>query len=77
VRYVGISRKLIEEALSLPPDERAAVAERLLSSLEPELSQIDQLWAAEAEDRLNAYDRGEIEAIPADEVFKTVKNRER
>lgn len=77
MRYVGISRKLIEEALSLPPDERAAVAERLLSSLEPELSQIDQLWAAEAEDRLNAYDRGEIEAIPADEVFKTVKNRER
>jgi putative addiction module component (TIGR02574 family) len=77
VRYVGISRKLIEEALSLPPDERAAVAERLLSSLEPELSQIDQLWAAEAEDRLNAYDRGEIEAIPADEVFKTVKNRKR
>jgi putative addiction module component (TIGR02574 family) len=72
-----LAEKLIEEALSLPPDERAAVAERLLSSLEPELSQIDQLWAAEAEDRLNAYDRGEIEAIPADEVFKTVKNRKR
>jgi putative addiction module component (TIGR02574 family) len=72
-----LAEKLIEEALSLPPDERAAVAERLLSSLEPELSQIDQLWAAEAEDRLNAYNRGEIEAIPADEVFKTVKNRKR
>ena len=72
-----LAEGLIEQVLSLPPDERAAVAERLLSSLEPELSRIDQLWAQEAEDRLDAYERGDIEAIPTKEVFEAIKNRKR
>ena len=73
----GLAEKLIEQALGLPENERAAFAERLLSSLEPELSEIDQLWAKEAEDRLDAYERGEIEALPAEEVFNEIKNRNR
>lgn len=72
-----LAEKLIEQALSLPAGERAAVAERLLTSLEPELSNIDLLWAQEAEDRLDAYERGEIQAIPAEEVFDSIKNRKR
>lgn len=72
-----LAEKLIEQALDLPPDERARVAERLLSSLEPELSPIDQLWAQEAEDRLAAFERGEIGSIPAEEVFNAIKNRNR
>jgi putative addiction module component (TIGR02574 family) len=72
-----LAEKVIEQALGLPADERAAVAERLLSSLEPELSDMDRLWAQEAEDRLDAYERGEIEAIPAEVVFKAIKNRKR
>ena len=72
-----LAEKLIEQALNLPPDERAAVAERLLTSLEPELSSIDLLWAQEAEDRLDAYERGEIKAIPAEKVFNSIKNRKR
>lgn len=72
-----LAEKLIEQALSLPAEERAAVAERLLTSLEPELSTIDLLWAQEAEDRLDAYERGEIKAIPAEEVFNSIKNRNR
>jgi putative addiction module component (TIGR02574 family) len=72
-----LAERLIEQVLSLPADERAAVAERLLSSLEPELSRIDQLWAQEAEDRLDAYERGEVAAIPAEEVFRAIKNRKR
>ena len=72
-----LAEKLIKEALNLLPDERAIAAERLLSSLEQELSEIDQLWAREAEDRLNAYERGEVDAIPAEEVYKAIKNRKR
>ena len=61
---------VLEEALSLPPEERLKVAELLLSSLDSAAQQrIDSLWAAEAEDRLNAFDRGEIEAISARDVF--------
>lgn len=72
-----LAEKLIEQALGLPAEERAEVAERLLSSLEPPLSRVDQLWAQEAEDRLDAYERGEIKAIPAEDVFNAIKNRKR
>lgn len=72
-----LAEKLIQQALGLPPDERAEVAERLLQSLEPSLSAIDQLWAQEAESRIDAYERGEIEAIPAEDVFNAIKNRKR
>jgi putative addiction module component (TIGR02574 family) len=72
-----LAEKLIEQSLKLTAEERAAVAERLLTSLEPELSSIDRLWAQEAEDRLDAYERGEIKAIPAEEVFNSIKNRKR
>lgn len=72
-----LAEKLIEQALDLPADERAELAERLLSSLEPQLSEIDRLWAREAEDRIDAYERGDTEAIPAEDVFSAIKDRKR
>lgn len=63
-------QQVLEQALSLPPEERLKVAELLLSSLDPATQQrIDSLWAAEAEDRLEALDRGEIQALSARDVF--------
>jgi putative addiction module component (TIGR02574 family) len=63
--------EMLKKALSLPPCERAELAERLLSSLDPPTQEkLDELWAAEAEDRLDAIDRGEIEAVPAEQVFE-------
>jgi putative addiction module component (TIGR02574 family) len=62
--------ELLEEALSLPPRERAELADRLLISLDPSSGgRIDALWAAEAEDRLQAFERGEIKAVSADDAF--------
>jgi len=41
-----------------------------LSSFEfPSRKKIDDLWAQEAESRIDAFERGEITAIPAKEVF--------
>ena len=63
--------EVLEDALSLPPAERAELADRLLTSLDaPHDLRIDGLWAKEAEDRLDAYDRGEIKAVSAVEAFK-------
>jgi type II secretory pathway component PulF len=31
---------------------------------------LEQLWVREAHDRLDAYDRGELEAVSAEEVFE-------
>lgn len=70
------SDEILQVALALPSEERAALADRLLQSLdEDDQSEIDRLWAREAEDRLAAYDRGEIQAIPGEEVFASLKLR--
>lgn len=70
--------QVLKEALSLPPAERAEIAERLLSSLDPPSQEgIDALWGKEAEERLDAFDRGEIKAIPAKEVFERVGKKPR
>jgi putative addiction module component (TIGR02574 family) len=66
--------EVLEEALSLPPVERAELAERLLTSLDASHDRrLDELWAQEAEDRLDAFDRGEMKAVPAKDVFDTIR----
>ena len=64
-----VAEKLIREALGLDPVDRAAVIEELLSSLDRPDPDLDAKWARESEDRLSGYRAGEIEAIPASEVF--------
>ena len=63
------SEQILQDALALPAVERASIAESLLSSLDRPDPAIDALWAREAEDRLAAYDTGQMKAIPAEEVF--------
>jgi putative addiction module component (TIGR02574 family) len=69
--------QILAEALKLPPVERAELVENLLSSFEFRSREtIDALWAQEAENRIDAFERGEIAAIPAKEVFEEIeKNR--
>jgi putative addiction module component (TIGR02574 family) len=54
----------------LPPEERARLAEILLESL-AELSApaVEAAWDAEIRARVAAYERGELELIPAEETF--------
>lgn len=60
-------------ALNLTPSERAELIERLITSLDPPSQKtIDALWAEEAEDRLAAYERGEMYTIPGEEVFREI-----
>ena len=69
--------QILAEALKLPPVERAELVENLLSSFEfRSRKAIDTLWAQEAEDRIDAFERGEMAAIPAEQVFAEIdKNR--
>jgi putative addiction module component (TIGR02574 family) len=54
----------------LPPEERERLVDELLESLnEPASRELDAAWSVEIERRLAAYDRGEIQALSADEVF--------
>jgi putative addiction module component (TIGR02574 family) len=64
-------------ALALPPKERAALAETLLESLEFDWSEVTYAkeWQQEIEDRIDAYQRGEMRAIPWDEAMRSLKDR--
>lgn len=64
--------EILQEILSLPIAEREELLERLLASLEPADPKIVELWAAEAEDRVAAFERNEIEAVSADSVFEEI-----
>ena len=62
-------KKLTEQAVQLSPLERARLVEGILASLDKPDPEIDQAWAAEAVDRLAAYERGEIPAVDFDEAL--------
>ena len=67
-----------KDALRLPPEDRARLAVRLLSSLEgttesPE--EIEKLWIAEAERRFQELRDGVVQGIPAREVFAEFRTK--
>ena len=70
------AEKILKEALSLPPLERAEVLERLLATFQdPPDPELDKLWAQEAEDRLAAYDRNELGSVSEEEVFARIERQ--
>ncbi len=71
------SKKILAEALELPPVERAALVEEILSSFDlPKSKEIDELWAKEAEDRIDAYERGELYSLPIEKVFDRLDRKQ-
>ena len=62
-------KQLEEQALSLNAEERAKLAEVMLESLNAPLAEIEEAWAHEIEQRVAAYDRGDIPAYAAEDVF--------
>ena len=70
--------KLFDEAVALPVDARVSLIERLLASLNlPTQTEIDRLWAEEAERRVSQMDKGEVEAIPGEQVFSKIREKYR
>jgi putative addiction module component (TIGR02574 family) len=63
------AKELSAKARKLSPAERLELVDDLLASLDEPDAQIDRLWAKEAEERLAAYRRGEIKAVPLQEVL--------
>jgi hypothetical protein len=63
------------EARKLAPAERAALIDELIASLDLPDAAIDTLWAKEAEERLAAYDRGEMAAHEISDVVAKLRAR--
>ncbi len=67
--------QILESVLELAPEERRELLEKLSAAISDEIG-IEKRWAAEAEDRLEAYRRGEIGVVSANEIFAQIARGE-
>ena len=58
-------------ALLLPPESRAELADTLLRSIEHQDGAIQNAWAEEVDDRLAAFNRGEMKTLSREEVMES------
>jgi len=63
------TKDLLEQAIRLKPVERLKLVDGLLKSLDEPDKRVDEIWAEEAERRLEEYRKGNIKGIPMDEIF--------
>jgi putative addiction module component (TIGR02574 family) len=68
------------EALKLPIEERADLAQRLFASLEGEetpedLAEVEQAWLTEAEHRYQRYLMGDTQPVPAADAIARVRSQ--
>jgi putative addiction module component (TIGR02574 family) len=71
-------KDIAAEALELPLIARAELASQLLDSLDDLTEEEnDQLWAQEGERRYAEYKAGNVDAVPAEEVFARLRARKK
>jgi putative addiction module component (TIGR02574 family) len=77
----GVSKvadTLLEQALTLPAQDRAMLASGLLASLdavELDEEEVDRLWSAETERRAAELDSGEADLVTWEHVLQRVDER--
>ena len=68
------TESILIEALQLPMQERAALASRLLASLDEQVDEgVDAAWEDEVAKRLKEIDEGDVKMIPGDVVMKEMR----
>lgn len=67
------TQQVLDDAIHLPPVERAELVEQIFLSFDfLSRNENDALWSKEAEDRIDAYDKGKIKSTPASQVFERI-----
>lgn len=67
---MATSEEIFRDAMSLAPEVRAELAERLIGSLAEDVSpEITKAQLAEVRRRIAEVESGEVELIPGDEVL--------
>lgn len=61
---------IFKEASVLSAFEKARLIDKLIATLDEPDKEIDELWAKEAENRIEAYERGKIKAVSLEEVLQ-------
>ncbi len=68
------TKKILQQFMKLPPLEKANIIDQLLKSLDEPDPSVDKLWAEESENRIDAYESGELKTLTEEEVFITRKS---
>src|SRR4030042_5812570 len=68
-------KEIIQEAESLPVEERAMLIDSLLRSLNQPSIEIDREWVKVAKRRLAELRSGAVKPIPGNEVFAKIPER--
>jgi putative addiction module component (TIGR02574 family) len=62
------------EIIQLNPTERAKLIDLLWESLdEARVTEIEAKWAAESEDRIDAFERGELTAVNGPDALRELR----
>ena len=70
------TQTIVEQALGLPRESRAFLAEKLLESLDLEEEfDVSAAWREEIQRRCEDLDRGRVDLIPADRVFGEIERQ--
>jgi hypothetical protein len=64
-----------KQALTLPAEQRAVLADHLIASILPNDEQLKNNWIVESQNRLNAFNNGQIDAIDGNKIVKTLRKK--
>lgn len=68
--------ELEKQARKLSVSEKATLARLLIEELDPSLdAEVEQVWVAEAQRRYEAFRKGELKALPGDDVMVRARRR--
>ena len=68
-----VDKEIIGDVLSLPIAKRIELVELLLASLDAPDRNIYHLWAAEAESRIDAFDKDQSKSVSLEKVLSKYK----
>ena len=61
--------EILESARKLRPHEQLELVDALLAALDEPSPAVEAAWVREAEDRVRALERGELQALPMEELL--------
>ena len=61
---------ILSDIFMLSDAEKLLIVDKTLTSLHPVNKGVDAAWAQEAEERVNAFTKGNIETIETKEIFE-------
>ena len=70
----SLLNQIEEQARSLSAEDRARLAQSMLESLNTSIEEVETAWSEEIAERIAAFDKGDISAYTAEQVFAEARH---